>query len=130
MPAELMSPQFQIYNTVYAISLARGYDTFDYLPANKVAYPFVFIGEQSDQDRITKTSVYGNVQQTIHIYGTARQRKQVTTMIDHIRHDCRMLTKTTNFSVTLRNANGQIINDNSTAEPLLHGILELEFQFN
>lgn len=130
MPQEIMSPQLQIYNAIYAISSNRGYDTFDYLPANKVDYPFVFVGEQSDQDLLTKTVVYGRVQQTIHIYGTIRQRRQVATMIDQIRHDCRLLTKTTNFNITLIGANGQIMNDNSAAEPLLHGILELEFTFN
>ncbi|MDY0394790.1 hypothetical protein ACFSMW_06605 [Virgibacillus halophilus] len=130
MPIDLKSPQQQIFDAVYAASLKLGYATFDYLPANKVAYPFVFVGEQSDQDRRNKSIIYGDVQQTVHIYHNYKKRRELTTMMDKLKVSCRSLKRTENFYVTCKNITAQTITDDSTADPLLHGILEVEFTFN
>lgn len=130
MTTELMSPQLQIYNAVFITSLNKGYATFDYLPANEVAYPFVYVGEQFDQDLITKTSVYGKVQQTVHLYHTYKKRRELTTMMDALKTDFRRLKRTDNFYITVKNITARTIPDNSTGEPLLHGVIEVEFQFH
>jgi len=127
---ELKSPQQQIFDAVFLISLNLGYATFDYLPANQVTYPFVFIGEQSDQDLRTKTSIYGRVQQTIHVYHSQKKRRELTTMMNNLKTGFRKLKSTENFYVTYKNISGQVIPDNSTSEPLLHGMIEVEFQFH
>ncbi|HLT85875.1 MAG TPA: hypothetical protein VKZ62_00065 [Georgenia sp.] len=130
MPTSLKSPQQQIYDAVFLISTNLGYATFDYLPANQVAYPFVFVGEQSDQDLRTKSGLYGNVQQTIHIYHSYRRRRELTNMMNALKLECRKLKRTENFYVVCKNINGQVMLDNSTSEPILHGIIEIEFTFH
>lgn len=130
MTEELRSPQQQIYDAVYLCSLDLGYDTYDYLPAKEASLPFVFVGEQFDQDRQTKSSLYGDVQQTIHIYGGKRQRRQVNDMINRLKVELRKLKRTDNFYLTWKGINSQIMIDNSTSTTLLHGIVEVEFTFN
>lgn len=126
MEIELKSPQQQVYDAVFLISMNLGYATFDYLPADEVDYPFVYIGEQFDQDRLTKTSVYGRVQQSIHIYHSHRKRRELTTMINNLRTDFRELKRTENFYLDCKNVTGRIIPEGK----LLHGFIEVEFQFN
>lgn len=43
---------------------------------------------------------------------------------------CRKLEKTNNFSWFVRDVNQRILSDNTTKQPLLHGILSVEFYFN
>lgn len=131
MATELKSPQQQIFDAVFLASLNLGYRTVDYLPASDFGYPFVFIGEQFDQDRRTKTSLFGDVQQTIHVYHDRRHRREITTMINNIKTECRKLKHTENFYLKCKNINSQIRPDNSiTSESLLHGIIEVEFTFH
>src|SRR5699024_4673997 len=102
----------------------------DYVTTDKTKLPFVFVGEQFDQDRNTKSVIFGDVQQSIHIYGTIRQRSQITQMINAIRYELRKLKKTKHFHVTAKQINGQILQDNTTSQPLLHGLVEVAFTFN
>lgn len=126
----MKSPQQQIFDACFKTSQALGYRTFDYLPAKDVEYPFVFVGEQFDQDKATKTIIYGRVQQRIHIYHDYKKRGELTTMIDSIKHELRKLKHTKNFYISVKNIESRTLPDNSTAQALLHGVIEVDFQFN
>lgn len=126
----MKSPQQQIYDACFRASLNLGYRTFDYLPANEVAYPFVFVGEQFDQDKRNKSIIYGDVQQTIHIYHTYKNRSELTSMMNALKVECRRLKRTENFYATCKRITAQTIPDNSTGERLLRGIIEVEFRFH
>jgi len=128
--AEYKSPQQQIFDAVFLLSLNLGYHTYDFLPPKGAAYPFVYVGEQFDQDSQTKTSVYGRVQQTVHVFHTVRNRRDVTDMMDAIKAECRKLKRTENFHVTVKNITSQIQNETAGTEQLKHGIIEIDFQFN
>lgn len=130
MAIEYKSPQQQIFDAVFLLSLNLGYATYDFLPPKGAPYPFVYIGEQFDQDRNTKTSVYGRVQQTVHVYDTVRNRRAVSDMADAIKAECRKLKRTDNFHITVKNISSQIGNESIGAEQLKHGIIEIDFQFN
>ena len=124
------SPQQQIFDTLFKTSINLGYRTFDFLPANDVAYPFVYIGEQFDQDRNLKDVVIGEVQQTIHIYHTQRNRRSLTDMMDNLKTEIRKLKKTENFEIRASSITAQTLPDNSTSAALLHGIVEVTIKFN
>ena len=126
----MKSPQQQIYDAIFKACLQLGYRTFDYLPADDVAYPFVYVGEQSDQDRDLKDIVIGNVQQTIHIYHHHRGRRELTDMMDNIKAEIRKLRHTETFFIRSANITAQTIPDNSSATPLLHGIIDTNIRFN
>lgn len=124
------SPQQQIFDAVFKASLKLGYATFDYLPADKVGYPFVYIGEQFDQDRKTKQHLYGDVQQTIHIYHDYKKRRELTDMMNKLKTEIRRIKHTENFYINVKGLNSQTLLDTTTPNTLLHGILEVDFTFN
>jgi hypothetical protein len=124
------SPEQEIFDAIYSTCLNLGYRTYDYLPPNGTQYPFVYIGEVFQQDRHTKSGLFGDIQVTVHIYNDRKKRKETTTMRDTIKNELYKLKRAGNINVMLKRGTGQILIDNSTSEPLLHGILELEFTYN
>lgn len=126
----MKSPQQQVYDAIFKVSLALGYKTYPFLPAKDAALPFVFIGEQFDQDRATKSVIYGRVQQRIHIYHSVQRRGDLTGMMDNLKREIRKLSHTENFYVSVKHITAQTLLDTSTAETLLHGMLEVDIQFH
>lgn len=125
----MKSPQQTIYDAVFKASLDAGFRTFDFLPAKDERYPFVYIGEQSDDDRVLKTAVLGEVRQTIHIYHKHTERGELAAMVDELRRRMWNLGKTEGKPFTCTAASGQMIPDTTTGTPLLHGIIEAVFRF-
>lgn len=126
----MKSPQQQIYDAIYKASWALGYATYDYLPAKESGLPFVYVGEQFDVDLRTKDVIYGRVTQRVHLYGDYKKRGDLTGMMDALKREVRKLDRTPNFYVSVKNVNAQTLLDTTTAQPLLHGIIEFEIQFN
>ncbi|WP_079708622.1 hypothetical protein [Paraliobacillus ryukyuensis] len=124
------SPQQAIFDEVFKTSLDQDYETYDYLPASSAGYPFVFVGEQINQDLTTKSVIYGTVVQTIHIFHNRKNRRDLTDMMNALQYHLRRLKSAANYRISIRNINQQVLLDTSTAETLLHGIIEVEFQFN
>lgn len=120
-------PQQQIFDAAFASSLALGYRTVDYLPAEDFGYPFVFIGENFLQTERNKSILYGRVQQTVHIYHDRKKRRELTGMMLNLEMEIRQLRQTDNFYITVKDFNSQtLIEDNG----LLHGVLEFDIQFH
>jgi len=126
----MKSPQQQVYDAVFLASYLLGYRTVDFLPAPEFGYPFVYVGEQFGQDKRTKTSVYGRVQQTVHVYHSYTKRRELTGMMDALKVEFRKLKQTENFKLSCKNITARTLHDTSTSERLLHGIIEVEFQFH
>lgn len=125
---EKINPQQEIFNEVYNLS-SRVIDTYDYLP-DDVAYPFSFIGEQQTIDDPNKSSIFGNVVQTIHFYGLATRRFSLVDSMNELKAGCRRLNNTENYNVSVASIREQIVPDNSTNTKLNHGTLDIEFRFN
>lgn len=127
-----MDPQQELFTKIKTMIEALGYDTYDgFLPPDGTPYPFVYIGESQLIDDANKTAVFGTVNQTIHIWSnTPKKRGTVSSMLLAIKQALRPMEHTDNFSWSLRNVSQQIMPDNTTKQPLLHGILELEFYFS
>ncbi|NJP37922.1 hypothetical protein [Alkalicoccus luteus] len=132
-------PQLQLFNAVYLASLNLGYDTYDYLPADDAAYPFVYVGETFSYDERTKGFLYGRVAQTVHIYGVQRtpdQREGMTklefsSMMGDLKKEMRQIKETANFKWRLnQEINDQMLPDTTTNIRLFHGIIESEYTFN
>lgn len=130
MATSLKSPQQYIFDEVFIQSLNLRYKTFDYLPPESAGLPFVFIGEQFSEDVANKTNVHGFVNQTIHIYHDRKRRRELTDMINTLKASIRRMKNAGPYRVRVNSISDQTIFDNSTAETLLHGIIEVEFRFN
>lgn len=128
-----MSPQQEIFTAVRGIcvNLFGESNVFDYLPPDGTPYPFVFVGEQLSNDQRNKSAVFGTVNQTVHVYhNDYKKRGTTTSMVMAIQEAVRALKSTDHFHLDVRKINGQVLPDNSTATPLLHGVIEIEFYFN
>jgi len=124
------SPQLEIFNAIFKISHNLGFSTYDYLPAKETNYPFVYLGEQFDVDVANKSTITGIVTQRIHIYHDYKKRGDMAIMINELKTELRKLNKSKTFHLSVGRLSAQMIPDNSTAAPLIHGILEVDIKFN
>lgn len=128
-----MDPQQELFSYLL-VELKKKYPdkVFDgFLPPDDTPYPFIYIGDSQLIDEAGKSSIFGTVHQTIHIYhDNPKQRGTVSSMLLAIKNIARKLEHTDNFSWYLRNVEQQIIPDTSTGTPLVHGVLSLEYKFS
>lgn len=127
-----MDPQQELFTELLVKLKEKGYDVYDgFLPPEDTPYPFVYLAGSQQTDDPNKSAVFGNVFQTIHVWhNNPKQRGTVSAILGEIKHVCRRLSHTENFAWDLRNVDQRILPDSTTKQPLLHGILEVEFKFS
>lgn len=127
---EYQDPQQELFSKLKIEIQSLGYDVYDgFLPSDGTPYPFVYLGDMTQTDDVNKSSVLGNVFQTIHVWSnTPRNRGTVSKMLASIRHVCRSMEHTKHYAWCLLHTTQRILPDNTTSAPLLHGVLELEYK--
>jgi len=100
------------------------------LPDESQAYPFVYVGYQQNIDRITKTRFLGKTHIQIDVYAEHDRRFEVSRILNDLLNVIQHHRKTAHFTYTVVNSESQIVGDNTTDIPLIHGILELEIQYS
>ena len=118
-----MSPEQKVFTRLrrLCVDLFEAGNVYDYLPPADVEYPFVFVGEQFAQTyREHKDGRNKDTQITIHVWhNDYRKRGELSKMIYQIED---AIVK--EFGVNGENYSSQIIVDNTTSVPLMHGIIE------
>lgn len=127
-----MDAQQELFTALKLGIEAKGYAVYDgVLPPEDTPYPFVYMGDFRQTDKEHKNAVTGIVYPTIHIWhNNTKQRGTVSRMLLDVKTVCRSISRTSNFAWVIRNVNSQIIPDNTTKTPLLHGVVELEGLFS
>lgn len=127
-----MDPQQELFTELLLRLKDLGYDVYDtFLPPEGTPYPFIYLADSTQIDEENKTAVFGRVSQTIHVWhNSPKQRGTVSKMLLDAKTMCRKLEKTDNFSWFVRDVNQRILSDDTTKQPLLHGILSVEFSFS
>lgn len=107
----------------------KGYDVYDgKLPPKDTAYPFVYLGSNAQNDKTTKAGYIGDVLQRIHVWhNDEHKRGTVSAMMSDIKDICRNIAD--KYSLVLTGMTQDILEDNTTKQPLLHGILTVKFKF-
>ena len=125
-------PQQELFSKLKTEIEALGYAVYDgFLPPEGTPYPFVYIGDCRQTDDENKSAVFGRVNMMIHVWSnTPKKRGTLSKMLLNIKTVCRMLWSTDSFTWTVRNITQRILPDNTTKNPLLHGVLEVEFSFS
>ena len=129
-----MDPQQELFSYLLGALKEKSpdigiYDSF--LPPEGTPYPFIYLADSHQTDDRNKTVAFGNVFQTIHVWhNSPRQRGTVSGILLGIKDICYKLQSTKNFGWNLRNMDQRILADTTTKQPLIHGVLELEFKFN
>jgi hypothetical protein len=128
----MKDPQQELF-TAYKLSLeAKGYAVYDgELPPEGTPYPFIYLGDFRQSDTMYKNAVTGTVYPTIHVWhNNPRQRGTVSQMLLDIKWTIYQLAKTESFNWLVQAVNTQILPDNTTKTPLLHGVVEATVQFS
>ncbi|MBR4930752.1 MAG: hypothetical protein IKZ00_08145 [Bacteroidaceae bacterium] len=128
----MCDPQQELFSKLKKGLEAKGFAVYDgFLPPEGTPYPFVYLGDSQQTDDANKSAVFGNVFQTIHVWhNNPRQRGTVSQILLEIKLSCRLIEHTDNFAWNVLNVSQQIIPDNTTSTPLLHGVLDVEWKFN
>jgi hypothetical protein len=110
---------------------AKGYAVYDgALPPESTPYPFYYLGNFQQTDTERKNDVTGTVYPVIHVWHNQyTQRGTVSQMLLDAKTVCRSIQHTSNFAWMIRNVNTQIMADNTTKTPLLHGVVEADCLF-
>lgn len=126
-----MDPQQELFSAMLE-GLRKIYDVYDgELPDAGASYPFIYLGDCQQVDDTNKGGVFGNVFLTVHVWhNQVKERGTVSQMLLDVKNIARKLQHTDNFAWDLRNVDQQIYPDETTRQPLLHGVLNLEFKFS
>lgn len=127
-----MDPQQELFTALLSQLKESEYDVYDtFLPPKNTPYPFIFLADSQQIDDQNKTAVFGDVYQTIHVWhNNPKQRGTVSKILLEIKQLCYELRSTANFAWDIRNVDQRILPDTTTAIPLLHGILDVQFKFS
>lgn len=124
-----MEPQQMLFTYLLTALREKKYDVYDgMLPPEDVSYPIIYLGDSQMVDENRKQAVQGTVYQTIHIWhNNVRQRGTVSAMILDIKSICRQMEEQTGW--LLAECSSQILPDDTTNIPLVHGLIEVGFRF-
>lgn len=127
-----MDPQQEIFSELLKRIKENGYDVYDgFLPPDDTPYPFVYLADSHQIDNRNKTAIFGSVYQTIDVWSNNPQKRgDVSKILLKIKEICRTIRRTHNFNWDVRNIDQRILSDTTTKQPLLHGILNVEFYFD
>lgn len=124
-------PNQAIYDACYDLCNQLGYDTYDYLP-HKVAYPFVYLGDQQGIASETKElfNKIGMSHLTFHIFNKADSRSETTDMSMRLIDQCKRLRRSNIYNIVFVSSDQHIFLDTTTEQPLIHIAVNVEFQYS
>lgn len=126
-----MDPQQELFTALLTRLRDKGYQVYDgHLPAKGTTYPFIYLADNQINEIPTKPYVIGEVTQSVHVYhNNVRKRGTLSAILLDIKHSARAVQETANFGFNLVEINQQILPDDTTDQPLLHGVIEARFKF-
>lgn len=129
----MMDPQQELFTKVkLAVEAVIGkenvYDGF--LPPESTPYPFVYLGDAYQVDDANKSAIFGTVTLNVHVWhNTPEERGTVSSLMLKIK-EAAMQLKSGHYAWDYRSGQTRILTDNTTKQPLLHGVVELRFHFS
>ena len=106
-------------------------DTYDTkLPPENTRYPFIYIGQMREfEDMRFKKESLSDVYIDIHVWHSSpRQRGTVSGIMAQVKNKCFTLRHTAHCAWQYKGAETRLMTDTSTATPLMHGIITVQFK--
>ena len=126
-----IDPQQELFIELKRLLSNRGTAVYDgALPPEGTPYPFIYLENSQQIDELTKGYIIGTVHQSISVWHSYEKRGSVSRLLLEIKEICRGIKATDNFAWFCRDIDQQILPDNTTITPLLHGVLDITFQFS
>ena len=127
----IKDPQQELFTQLLILLKEQGYDVYDgALPPESTPYPFIYLADNiMNDDYGNKSLVLGTVLSTIHVWhNSPLKRGTVSNILNDVKSICRSINKTGIYSWQVTSINQRIIHDTTTKQPLLHGVLEVNFR--
>ena len=122
-----MTPQRALFRKLY-IECSQLLSTYDFLEKKEIPYPFAYIGESIGRD-YQNNDLYGELNQTIHIYAERNQSSIVDTKISQLHDALLQMTEAFDYNVRLQDLQFTNIPDNTGVQPLQHVVVECLFTY-
>ena len=124
-----MDTQQALFSATLMSLLAQGLTVYDgALPPDGTPYPFVYLGESFGNDLIYKNGSRSEVTQTVHVYhNNLKTRGTFSNALRKVKQCFYSLEAS--GQITLTSLSQQVLPDDTTDQPLLHGIVEATFLF-
>ncbi|WP_093626700.1 hypothetical protein [Limosilactobacillus gorillae] len=128
-----MSPDLELFDYLFSKCLEITQETYDYLPAENdpsYSYPFIHVGNVTENGAVTKTSHSASFSIVIDVWGTREQRREVASLADKVYWLGGYPFETDNhkFYCRLDDQQKQIMIDNSVANTVyVRGMVTLRF---
>lgn len=100
------------------------------IPGLETPYPFTYLGEFNQVDQETKSTIIGYIPVTIHNWHNRPDQRGVVSARNMAVKEVLRKAAHPDYAFHARNVTSRIIPDNTTAVPLLHGIVEAEIYFS
>lgn len=128
----MVDPQQELFSRLKTDIEKLGFPVYDgALPPDGTPYPFVYIGNSTQRDITNKSAVHGIVDQTIHVWSDSPEKRGTfSRILAGVKGVVYNVESTDCFSWNLMNVNQQILEDKTTATPLMHGVIEAEYRFS
>lgn len=128
----MLDPQQELFITLKKEIEKLGYSVYDgELPPEGTPYPFVYLDGFRQSDEMLKNATMGYVYPVIHVWvNSPRKRGTVSQMLFAIKSICYRIDETKDYKWLLTSIDQDIMPDNTTKKPLLHGVLEPTYKFS
>lgn len=129
----MSDPQFELEEKL--IKELRNQDVKVYesgfIPPRGTAYPFICVGDTQLADEDNKNAVFGSCSQTFHIWSKNKNdHREIYDLLLLLKQVCRSFTITDNFNWLISSVSQQVLFDDTTDEPLLHGVVTVTYKFS
>lgn len=122
-----MTPEDAVYRKVYAMCMGIA-DTYDYLPDGDAQYPFIFIGETSNDDE-ANSDLIGSVNITLDVFGTRTDRNTLDDIKTRLHNEFIRLDEAFNYHIRLVDERFTTRPENTDRQPLLRVLVNAEFEY-
>lgn len=124
-----MDKQQKVFTALLVALRASDYDVYDgFLPPEGVPYPFIYLGESEQTEGLLKNGHQSTVYQTIHVYhNNPRARGTMSRVMAAVKQACYDITES-EPGIMLTGLSQQLLHDNSTSVPLMHGIVDVTYR--
>lgn len=125
-----MDAQQELYTTILVSLRSKLGNVYDgALPPEGTPYPFVYLGDVTDSDvRTTKGSLWGRSDIRIHVWhNKTTERGTLSGIMAQVKDVLRAVTVTGSYTWDIRSLTTNILPDNTTKTPLLHGVIDATY---
>ena len=125
-----MQAQQELFN-YFRQALPEAYDGA--LPPQNTPYPFYYLAETYEYTGASKNGLYGTCNMVIHVWHNDwNQRGTVSAMMENVKSIADAIGSTASYSWShIRSeTEEQLMADNTTTPPLMHGWMSLRFSYS